>query len=56
MDGKVVFSNPVPVNEIVTASFEFDVPVRFDNDTLEMSMLNANAGEINNIKLVEIVS
>lgn len=54
-NGKVIFNNPVPVNEVITANFEFDVPVRFDNDTLEVSMLNTNAGEINNIKLIEIM-
>lgn len=53
--GKVVFDNPVAINEVITANFEFDVPVRFDNDTLEISMKNVNSGELNNIKLVEII-
>lgn len=54
-NGKIIFKNPVPLNEIITANFEFDVPVRFDNDTLEISMKNVNSGEINNIKLIEVV-
>ena len=53
--GKIVFNNPVAINEVITANFEFDVPVRFDNDTLEISMRNVNSGELNNIKLVEII-
>ena len=53
--GKIVFNNPVVINEVITANFEFDVPVRFDNDTLEISMRNVNSGELNNIKLVEII-
>ena len=53
--GKIVFNNPVALNEVITANFEFDVPVRFDNDTLEISMRNVNSGELNNIKLVEII-
>lgn len=54
-NGKIIFKNPVPLNEIITANFEFDVPVRFDNDTLEISMKNINSGEINNIRLIEIM-
>lgn len=53
-NGKIIFKNPVPINEVITANFEFDVPVRFDNDTLEILMRNTNSGEINNIRLIEI--
>ncbi len=39
---------------VVTAGFEFDVPVRFDTDRLEISLSLIDAGEIPNIPIVEI--
>ncbi len=42
--------------ETVTAGFEFDVPVRFDTDRLEIDMASFEAGEIPSIPLIEIVS
>lgn len=39
---------------IVTAGFEFDVPVRFDTDRLEINLSLVDAGEIPNIPIVEI--
>ena len=41
-------------SEIITASFEFDVPVRFDNDELNISTTDLNVNTWSNIKLVEI--
>jgi uncharacterized protein (TIGR02217 family) len=38
----------------VTAGFEFDVPVRFDTDYLEIDASHFEAGEIPNIPLIEI--
>jgi len=38
----------------VTAGFEFDVPVRFDSDRLEMSLASFSAGEIPNVPVVEV--
>ena len=40
---------------VVTAGFEFDVPVRFDTDQLEIDMASFEAGEIPSIPLIEIV-
>ncbi len=40
---------------VVTAGFEFDVPVRFDTDRLEIDLASFEAGEIPSIPLVEIV-
>ncbi len=40
--------------ESVTAGFEFDVPVRFDADKLEVSISGFPAGAILNIPIVEI--
>jgi uncharacterized protein (TIGR02217 family) len=46
----------IPVNgAVVTAGFEFDVPVRFDTDRLEIDMASFDAGEIPSIPLIEIV-
>lgn len=41
-------------NEAITAGFEFDVPVRFDADTLEVNLTGFSAGAIPNIPLVEV--
>lgn len=38
----------------VTAGFEFDVPVRFDTDFLDISLTSFDAGDIPTIPLVEI--
>jgi len=38
----------------VTAGFEFDVPARFDTDMLEISVPQANAGDIPNVPIVEL--
>jgi uncharacterized protein (TIGR02217 family) len=39
----------------VTAGFQFDVPVRFDTDYLEVDLTSFAAGQIPKIPLVEIV-
>jgi uncharacterized protein (TIGR02217 family) len=39
---------------VVTAGFEFDVPVRFDTDKLEVNLSLIEAGSIPNIPIVEI--
>lgn len=38
----------------VVATFEFDVPVRFDIDDLKVQLANYNAGQIPNIPIVEL--
>jgi uncharacterized protein (TIGR02217 family) len=46
----------IPVNgAAVTAGFEFDVPVRFDTDRLEIDLASFDAGEIPSIPLIEII-
>lgn len=44
---------PAPASQI-TAGFEFDVPVRFDTDRLEVSIKGLSHGAIPNIPIVEI--
>ncbi|MGL5115606.1 MAG: phage distal tail protein, Rcc01695 family, partial [Beijerinckiaceae bacterium] len=39
---------------LVTAGFQFDVPVRFDTDRLEIDLASFEAGEIPAIPLIEI--
>jgi uncharacterized protein (TIGR02217 family) len=42
------------VGQAVTAGFEFDVPVRFDTDQLEINLSQIEAGSIPHIPIVEI--
>jgi uncharacterized protein (TIGR02217 family) len=43
-----------PQGSLITAGFEFDTPVRFDTDFLEISLSDAKAGRIPDIPIVEI--
>jgi uncharacterized protein (TIGR02217 family) len=54
--GVVTFTggNIPPPDNAVTAGFEFDVPVRFDTDKLEINLSLIEAGSIPNIPIVEI--
>ncbi len=42
------------VGAATTAGFEFDVPVRFDTDQLEINLTQIEAGSIPHIPIVEI--
>jgi uncharacterized protein (TIGR02217 family) len=44
-----------PAGAAVTAGFEFDVPVRFDTDELEIDLSAFEAGAMPSVPLVEIV-
>jgi uncharacterized protein (TIGR02217 family) len=52
--GLVTFAAAPPAGAPVTAGFEFDVPVRFDTDYLEVDLSAFAAGAIPKIPLVEI--
>lgn len=52
--GIVTFSVAPTNAHPVTAGFEFDVPVRFDTDFLEVDYSNFDAGAIPDIPIVEI--
>ncbi|MGL4239807.1 MAG: phage distal tail protein, Rcc01695 family [Beijerinckiaceae bacterium] len=39
----------------ITAGFEFDVPVRFDTDRLDINLASFEAGDVPSIPLIEIV-
>lgn len=54
--GLVTFSPgsvPAP-GAIVTAGYEFDIPVRFDTDRIEISLAAFKAGSVPSVPLVEI--
>ncbi len=51
----MVTLNVAPANgEIIKAGFEFDVPVRFDIDHLDVELSSFDAANISNIPLVEV--
>ncbi len=52
--GVVTFAAAPDEGAAITAGFEFDVPVRFDTDTLEINLSHFAAGDIPAIPLVEI--
>jgi len=52
--GVVSFATPPGVDVSVTAGFEFDVPVRFELDTIETSVTSFSAGQIPNVPVVEV--
>ena len=52
--GLVTFTTAPASGVQVTADFEFDVPVRFDTDFLEIDMQAFEAGAIPKIPIVEI--
>ncbi len=53
--GLVTFAAPPAPGAAVTAGFDFDVPVRFDTDELDIDLSAFEAGEIPKIPLVEIL-
>jgi len=56
--GVVTFNpgNIPPADAMVTAGFEFDVPVRFDTDAIAINLSHFEAGEIPDIPLIEVRS
>ncbi len=52
--GTLHFTTPPAAGGIVTAGFEFDVPVRFDTDLIQVSMASFAAGEIPKIPVIEV--
>ncbi len=51
----VVNMNTAPgTGVVVTASFEFDVPVRFDTDKFNLELYHADAGAIGSLPICEI--
>ena len=53
--GIVTFTEAPALNAVITATFEFDVPVRFDTDELRLNVLTFNAASIPSIPIVELI-
>jgi uncharacterized protein (TIGR02217 family) len=52
--GLVTLNDAPASGAMVTAGFEFDVPVRFDSDRIETSVASFNVGEIPSVPVVEV--
>lgn len=52
--GVVTFASAPAVGEQVTAGFEFDVPVRFDTDRIQVSVASFQAGEVPQVPVIEV--
>lgn len=52
--GEVTLASPPAAAAVVRATFEFDVPVRFDSDELSLSIALFNASAVESIDLVEL--
>lgn len=52
--GVIRFVDAPPVGARVTAGFEFDVPVRFDTDRIQVSVQSFQAGDLPQVPVVEV--
>lgn len=54
--GMVVFDTAPAGGAVITATFEFDVPVRFDTEQLTTSLESFGAGGAVNVPLIEVLA
>lgn len=52
--GLITFAEAPEAGAVVTAGYEFDVPVRFDTDRIAVSVASFQAGEVPQIPVVEV--
>lgn len=52
--GVVTFYEAPPQDAVVTAGYEFDVPVRFDTDTLDVNVASFLAGSVPSVPVIEV--
>ena len=52
--GVITLVDAPDIGAIVTAGYEFDVPVRFDTDRIQTSVSSFNAGEVPNVPIIEV--
>lgn len=52
--GMLSFAVPPEPDATVTAGYEFDVPVRFDTDSIQVSVASFEAGDIPNVPVIEV--
>lgn len=55
LTGGVTFDIAPPAQSVVTAGFEFDVPVRFDTEALDVALEAFGAGQAVQIPLIEVL-
>ena len=53
-EGAILLATPPAPGQIVTAGFEFDVPVRFDTDRIDVSLAGFQAGQVPDVPVVEL--
>jgi uncharacterized protein (TIGR02217 family) len=54
--GLVTFSSAPAVGVVVSAGFEFDVPVRFDADSFDIDLTHFRLGSIQTLPVVELLN
>lgn len=52
--GRVTLAAAPAIGAVVTAGFEFDTPVRFDSDRIEVTLESFDAGRMAALPLIEI--
>ncbi|MDC7677253.1 DUF2460 domain-containing protein [Asticcacaulis machinosus] len=52
--GQVTFSTAPVAGAVISAGYEFDVPVRFNSDRIEMTLESFEAGRVAAVALIEI--
>ncbi|MGL4312259.1 MAG: phage distal tail protein, Rcc01695 family [Paracoccaceae bacterium] len=52
--GELTFAEAPDQGVEITAGFEFDVPVRFDTDRVQVSVASFQAGDVPNVPIVEV--
>jgi len=52
--GMLHFAAPPAAGAAVTAGFQFDTPVRFDSDRIEMTLESFDAGRLSAVAMIEI--
>ncbi|MBJ7447788.1 MAG: DUF2460 domain-containing protein [Brevundimonas sp.] len=52
--GEVTLAVAPPIGAVVTAGYEFDVPVRFDADRIEVTLESFDAGRMTAVPLIEV--
>lgn len=52
--GLITLNTTPEIDSTIKANFEFDVPVRFENDIMEITMNSINSGNVKEIILTEI--
>lgn len=52
--GVIVLNNGIDIPDVIKADFEYDIPVRFDQDELMVTLVHIEAGNIPAIKIVQV--